>query len=161
MGVAYQQGIITLLDTWFHPFLGHAYAPIVETSFPELVVFSRIFTSNIHRYFLDFAFKRTYTLKCNITMISSLLGKYTRMFIPKFPCIPEMLYLLKPKEIQHLGLRDSQEPRDKHYGIFPSKQWYICITFIVLRKFSDLPLAAVEMKLLVARSTFQCSNVSD
>ena len=36
--VAYHLGIFTLPDTWFRPFFGLAYAPIVETSFPELAV---------------------------------------------------------------------------------------------------------------------------
>ena len=36
---------------------GLAYAPIGETSLPELAVsFARIFASDIHRYFLDFAY---------------------------------------------------------------------------------------------------------
>ena len=38
------------------PFWGLAYAPIDETSFTELVIsFSRLFTLNIPRYFLNFA----------------------------------------------------------------------------------------------------------
>ena len=40
-------------------FFGLVYASIVETSFPELAVsFSRLFTLNTPRYFLDFAFDR-------------------------------------------------------------------------------------------------------
>ena len=43
---------------------------------------------------IDFqAFSR---VKCNITVISLLLGKYTRMFVPRFPGIPEMLYFPPP-----------------------------------------------------------------
>ena len=42
------------------PFLGLAYAPIVETSFSELNVFSRLFALNTPRYFLDFASKGIY-----------------------------------------------------------------------------------------------------
>ena len=34
------------------PLLGLAYAPIVETRFPELAVFTRLFTLNTPRYFL-------------------------------------------------------------------------------------------------------------
>ena len=38
-GVAYQQGTLTLPDTWFRPsFLGLACAPIVETRFLELAL---------------------------------------------------------------------------------------------------------------------------
>ena len=37
-GVACQQGTLTFPDTWFCTFLGLAYAPIVDTSFPELAV---------------------------------------------------------------------------------------------------------------------------
>ena len=38
-GVAYQQGTLTLPDTWFRPpILGLANAPIVETKFPELAM---------------------------------------------------------------------------------------------------------------------------
>ena len=35
-------------------------------------------------------------VKCNITVISLLLGKYTRTFAPRFPEIPEMLYFSPP-----------------------------------------------------------------
>ena len=35
--------------------LGLAYAPVVETSFLELAMISRLFTLNIPRYSLDFA----------------------------------------------------------------------------------------------------------
>ena len=51
MDVTCQQGTITLLDYWFRPFLGLAYALIVETSFLEPVVC----LYNILRHFLDFA----------------------------------------------------------------------------------------------------------
>ena len=38
-GVASQQGTLTLPDTWFRPpFLGLAFAPIVETRFLELAM---------------------------------------------------------------------------------------------------------------------------
>ena len=37
-GVTCHQGTLTLPDTWFRPFSGLAYAPIVETSFPKLAV---------------------------------------------------------------------------------------------------------------------------
>ena len=43
------------------PFWGLAYAPIVETRFPVLVVVhSRLFTLNTPRYFLDFALLRVF-----------------------------------------------------------------------------------------------------
>ena len=50
-GVGCQKGTLTLSDTWFQPFLGLAYAPILETStsFPELAVFFSFFTLNIPR----------------------------------------------------------------------------------------------------------------
>ena len=35
-------------------------------------------------------------VKRNITVISLLLGKYTRTFVPQFPGIPEMLYFPPP-----------------------------------------------------------------
>ena len=35
-------------------------------------------------------------VKCNITVISLLLVKYTRTFVPRFPGIPEMLYFPPP-----------------------------------------------------------------
>ena len=35
-------------------------------------------------------------VKCNITVISLLFGKYTRTFVPRFPGIPEMLYFPPP-----------------------------------------------------------------
>ena len=57
-GVACQQEMLTLPDTWFRPFLGLAYAPMVETNFPELAVFpdfSSQVTISWYMYFLDFA----------------------------------------------------------------------------------------------------------
>ena len=41
-------------------------------------------------------FLSVFTIKCNITVISLLLGKYTRTFVPRFPGIPEMLYFPPP-----------------------------------------------------------------
>ena len=45
-------------DTWLRPFVELAYALNVETSFPELCVFSALFTLNIPQYFLDFVQNR-------------------------------------------------------------------------------------------------------
>ena len=35
-------------------------------------------------------------VKCNITVISLLLGKYTRTFVPRLPGIPDRLYFPPP-----------------------------------------------------------------
>ena len=53
--VACQQENASYLDTWLCFLYGLAYDPIVETSFPELVVFffSRLSTLNMSLYFLD------------------------------------------------------------------------------------------------------------
>ena len=41
-------------------------------------------------------FSSVLRVKCNITDISLLFGKYTRTFVPRFPGIPEMLYFPPP-----------------------------------------------------------------
>ena len=81
------------------------------------------------------------------TDISLFWGKNTRMFVPRFPGIPEMLYFLMPlasgnitsrgfpglrrRDILHL--RDSQELRDKCSGVFPQEamKWLLCYILLV------------------------------
>ena len=41
-------------------------------------------------------FSSVLRVKCNITVISLLFGKYTRTFVPRLPGIPEMLYFPPP-----------------------------------------------------------------
>ena len=57
--VACQQGALTLPGTWFRPFMEPAYAPIVQTSFSELVVSFRDFSLECPQYFLDFTLMRS------------------------------------------------------------------------------------------------------
>ena len=69
------------------------------------------------------------------TDISLLLGKYTRTFVPWFPGIPKMLH---PKASGNITSRDSREPRDKHSGIFPEKQWNNCyVTFYLWKRLKN------------------------
>ena len=64
--------------------------------------------------------------------VSLFWWKYTRMFVPRFPGIPE-----RRREIKHL--RDSRKPRDKRSGIFPEKQWNNCyVTFYSCKRLKTL-----------------------
>ena len=78
----------------------------------------------------DRFFKRFHEWKCNITVISLLLGKYTRTFVPQFPGIPEMLYFPPPLVSGNITSRGFLGTSGQHSGIFPSKQWNNCIIFI-------------------------------
>ena len=65
-------------------------------------------------------------VKCNITVISLFLRKYTRTFVPRFPGIPEMLYF--PTSAKGgVKYNISGIPGNPGTNIFPSKQWNICI----------------------------------
>ena len=59
MGVACQQGMLTLQDTWFRPpfwDIRVLMLQLLRPVFPSLPCLSRLFTWNTPRYFLDFAF---------------------------------------------------------------------------------------------------------
>ena len=56
--------------------------------------------------------------KEHYTDISLLWGKYTRMFVPRFPGIPEMLYFLTPKAEGNITSRGFP-------GIEGQTFWYI------------------------------------
>ena len=56
MGVACRQGTLTPPDTWSRPILDlHMFYLLRKILFPNLSLFSGLCTSNIPRYFLDFA----------------------------------------------------------------------------------------------------------
>ena len=59
-------------------------------------------------------------VKCNITVISLLLGKYTRTFVPRFPGIPEMLYFPMPEAEGNITFRGFP-------GTWGQTFWYISL----------------------------------
>ena len=80
-GVACRQGTLTLPETLFRsPFLGLAYAPIIENSFPELAATFRL---EYPRYFLDFALDWT-----SLTFVHCMTCMYV-LFV-QLNCYPSM-----------------------------------------------------------------------
>ena len=64
------------------------------------------------------------------TDISLLWGKYTRMFVQRFPGIPEMLYFPTPKAEGNITSRGFPGTEGQTFCIFPEKQWNNCyVTF--------------------------------
>ena len=78
--VACWQGTLTPPNTWSRPMLGLAYVLPGETnSFPEpVVIFSGLCTSNIPRYFLDYAFHQILvSIRVSATVVTCRQGTLT------------------------------------------------------------------------------------
>ena len=78
--VACQQGMLTLQNTWFPPFLGFAYAPIVGATVSELASSFH----NIPRYFLDFAL---YNVRCLMQFDWPIKYKKRSQGIKQYHCL--------------------------------------------------------------------------
>ena len=85
-----------------------------------------------------FDFQAFSRVKCNITVISLLLGKYTRTFVPRFPGIPEMLYFPTPKasgNITSRGFPGTSRQTFWYISLKAMKYLYNITTYVCLLHF--------------------------
>ena len=77
-GVTYQQGTLTLPDTWFRPPFGTYLYSNCWDQIPRVChVFTRLFTSNTSWYFLDFAYgTQTFQLAAKSCVVKMTLSVY-------------------------------------------------------------------------------------
>ena len=78
-GVVFQQGTLTLPDTWFSPLLGTCLCSNYwDQCSRHCRVFSRRFTLNTHRYFLDFALFKVSLFLCRLRSIAAHRDHFVR-----------------------------------------------------------------------------------
>ena len=99
-----------------------------ETMLIKVFGLIRLFSLNSYKF----------NLNCNLcdlcgkyyTDNSLLWGKYTRMFVPRFPGIPEMLYFPTPSASGNITSRGFPGTSGQTFWYISKKQWNNCyVTF--------------------------------